>query len=294
MIHLEGYDKAPENEELFNIWVNRIMEVADLLEKYNAKGTFEAKPNFVKACKNFDDNVLLKLYERGHGIGVHADVGAKALKEGKTVEDITDEIKIMKKNTEALLGHQVRHVSGICSGLDWVKAAIDAGYKFTTGGVTMCGFSLLEENLPKGYTKKKILSEFHGVFPPNLEDRIHPWRTSDGKNWLEHDPGGQLVILSSDGVIKALYELHNGDPDAKEDAFNQNDIDTYISLLEESLNYSEADKVNLLYVGLSIGGEIEKEVFEKWLEEIQPYINSGKAKWKTLPEIYDAYIAMEK
>ncbi|MFO7929365.1 MAG: hypothetical protein R6U35_06840, partial [Candidatus Humimicrobiaceae bacterium] len=105
-----------------------------------------------------------------------------------TGEDITDEIKIMKEDTEALLGHKVRHVSVIRSGLDRVKASIDAGYEFTTGGVTMFGFSLLEENLPKGYTKKKILSEFHGVFPPNLEDRIHPWRTSDGKNWLEHDP----------------------------------------------------------------------------------------------------------
>ncbi|MFO7929364.1 MAG: hypothetical protein R6U35_06835 [Candidatus Humimicrobiaceae bacterium] len=91
------------------------------------------------------------------------------------------------------------------------------------------------------------------------------------------------MILSSDGVIKALHELHDGDPDVKEDAVKQNDINTYINLLEESLNYSEADKVNLLYMELSIGAKIEKEVFEKWLKEVQPYINSGKAQHKTLP-----------
>ncbi len=206
---------------------------------------------------------------------------------------MTNEIAVMKENVEGLLWHEIRHVSGICSGLNWVKAAIDAGYKFTTGGVTMCGFSLLEEKLPEGYTKEKILSEFHGVFPPDLKDRIHTWRTSDGKNWFKHNPEGDLVILSSDGVIKALYELHNEDTSVKEDSFNQNDVDAYIRLMEKSLSYSEDGKVNLLYVGLSRGAEIEKEVFKRWLKEIQPYTDSGKAQWETLPEIYDAYIAME-
>ena len=36
----------------------------------------------------------------------------------------------MKEDAEDL-GLSIEHVSGICSELDWAKAAIDAGYAFT-------------------------------------------------------------------------------------------------------------------------------------------------------------------
>ena len=296
MVHLEGWDEAPDNEIQFDRWTELTREVADLLEQYDAKGTFEMKPNFVEACENWDDNVASELYDRGHGIGIHADVGGPGtMKTGLTVEQMTAQIAEMKVDGEALLGHEIRHVSGICSSLDWVQAASQAGYEFTTGGVAMCGNSLDPENLPAGWTQQRLLEEFHNIFPDNLGDRVHPWRSSDASNWLEHDPNGEIVIFASDGVIEGMYEFHNEEIEGahKTGEFNQDDLDQYIETLEEALEYSYADEVNMLYVALSIGNGADLEVFEQWLQSIEPYVESGQVEWKSLPEIYDAYVAME-
>jgi len=293
MIHLEGNDNATQDKNLFDGWVSKIEETAALLEKYNAKGTFEAKPNFVECCKKWNNNVLLDLYQRGHGIGVHADVGGIGNK-NNNVKDMSRKMSVMKNDTEELLGKEIRHVSGICSEADWVRAAIVSGYKFATGNVTMCGLCLSGENIPKGFTKEQMIDDFHGVFPPDLKDRIHPWRTSDGSNWLEDDPEGKLVILASDGVIVAFDEEYSksGKSGKKMDVFDSKDIDSYIKKLKEALALSESGMVNIFYVGLSIGKGADPAVFEKWLESIAPYIDSGKAEWKTLPEMYDEYISV--
>ena len=295
MVHLEGWDEEVVNEEVFKKHADVARKFASVIEKYGAKATFEASPEFIEACKRWNDNVLRELFERGHGLGVHADLGGAVEKEGLTQESFASKLAEMKRAIESLTGIKIRHVSGICSTLDWVRAAADAGYEFTTGTVAYCVMSMPENERPAEFRNCPSPAACHDTFPVNQKDRMHPWRTSTGRNWLEVNPNGRLVILPASGVLKGMKEEMEGKLGVGgEDKFTEEDIDTYIDLLEEALSYAEADKVNIFYLGWSIGSpNIKEDLLEKWLDAIQPYVKAGKVEWKTLPEMYEAFIQWE-
>jgi len=295
MIHLEGWENSDGSvdEIKYYSWTDRAKELATLLEEYDAKGTFEAHHELVLASELYGDDSLNELYDRGHGIGVHADLGGPGSKyKGYTTEDMTSDMEEMRVDMERVTGLDIRHVSGICSEVDWVKAALDAGYEFTTGGVMMCGLSLDEENIPEPYTKRDFLEDFHGILPDSVEERILPWRAATGADWLTHADEG-LVIISSDGVIEGMYEQYQGTSGHTTAVFDQNDIDQFIVSLEESIALSRSDRVNQMYVALSIGNGMDEQVARDWLEAIEPYVEEGKVEWKTLPDVYDEYVAWE-
>ncbi|MFH1315610.1 MAG: alpha/beta hydrolase fold domain-containing protein, partial [Candidatus Uhrbacteria bacterium] len=287
MIHLEGWNNEVTNQGAFEEHATATRLMATTLEKYGAKGTFEARPEFVQASKNWNDNVLAELVERGHGVGLHADVGGNVERDGLDQKGMVSEISKMKIEFEKLSGIEARHVSGVCSSLDWVAASIAAGFKFTTGGVSFCAMSLSEENQPEEYSNCPIPSKCHDVFPSEMSDRIHPWRTSSGANWLEYDPEGELVILASDDVLYGY--------DGNYDDMSQSDAEAGISALKEALANVQEGQVNLMYVAWSIGSEdkVASPALEEWLQAVEPYVKAGLVEWTTLPEIYDLYLDWE-
>ncbi len=293
MIHLEGWKNEVEDQEAFNKHAQAVRDFADILNQAGAKGTFEASLEFTRACHKWGDNVMSELADQGHGIGVHADVGGNP-KENLSFNDFVSQIKVMKEDLELLTSQEIFHVSGICSEQDWVKAAINAGYKFTTGGVGYCAMSLPSAKRPAEYSNCPNPGACHGVIPTELADRLHPWRASTGTDWLTHNPDGGLVILSSDYGLKSVAEESSGANPSHTDEFNQQDIDAFVSELEEAISLSESGKTNFLYHALSIGSaQIDELTYQKWLESIQPYIDSGDVEWKTLPEVYQDYITLE-
>jgi len=300
MLHLEGWDREPEDEDYFRDHAAAARTMADVFEERGAKVTFEARPEFVQGCVNWDDNVLKELYERGHGIGVHADVGGNP-NEGLTQEEFVNTIASLKVGMEDLLGYEVRHVSGTCSDLDWVNAGIDAGYEFTTGNVAYCVMSMPYENRPDEFKECITPRECHDAFPVDLKDRLHPWRMSSGENWVEHDEDGELVILPAGNLIKGFgprtpeeIELKMGPKSNLQSSgsyLDEGDIDVFIESLGEAVALSEEGKTNIYYVAWSIGHPlIDEEAFDYFFEQIQPFIDSGQVEWKTLPEMYDAYV----
>ena len=42
-----------------------------------------------------------------------------------------------------------------------------------------------------------------------------------------------------------------------------------------------------------VGKALDAVLVEEWLQRIVPYVEAGLVEWKTLPEIYDAYIDWE-
>jgi NAD(P)H-flavin reductase len=64
--------------------------------------------------------------------------------------------------------------------------------------------------------------------------------------------------------------------------------------LEQAIEMADPNKVNIYYVGWSLGKPLDKEMLEEWLKSIKPYVDNGTVKWVTLPEMYDAYIEWEK
>ncbi len=293
MIHLEGWFAEVDNEDSFNDHATATRALASTLEQYGAKGTFEAGPEFVRGSSNWNDNILGELAAAGHGVGVHADVGGNVERESLDQESMAEILREMKFDFEKASGVEAQHVSGICSTLDWVEAAIQAGYQFTTGGVAYCVMSMPEEERPEEFRDCVNPGLCHDVFPTEVEDRINPWRMSTGDDWLEHDSEGELVYLASDGLLygydKINEEIGSNEP------MTQEDVDGFIVALEESLAAVEEDQINMMYVSWSIGNasRATSPAIETWLQAVEPYVNAGLVEWATLPEVYDKYVQWE-
>lgn len=290
MVHLEGWFDEVDNEIKFDAHKNATMDLVDIFEANDGVLTIEASPETIEGNHNFE-NYLYDLYERGHGIGVHADKGNSS-NPNYNLKLFTVEIAKMKEDLEAL-GIPVQHVSGTCSSLDWAKASIDAGYAFTTGGVGFCAMSMPEEMRPEQYSDCASPSACHGMMPLDMEGRINPWRVSTAiGDWTIDNPNGELVILSSDGGIKNLYEetldssATHGDME-----YTDEDIDVMVQRVEDAISLSDKNKVNILYFSLSIGAkDVDKEWYQKMFDALKPYVDSGQLEYKSMNAMYEEYI----
>ncbi len=299
MIHIEGWSNEETNEDSFIAHAEAIRNFADILEEYGLTGTFEARPEFVKACEKWGDNVLLELYERGHSIGVHADLGGTS-DFGENYYDRFVTLLIENKNEmEQLTGVDVRHVSGICSELDWVSAAVEAGYEFTTGGVAYCAMSLPEEDQPEEFIGCEGAGACHDTFPTELENRMQPWRISSGEDWLEPNSNGELVYFASDAVLYSLAEENLDDlPEGAMGVFEEDDVDDFFVRLGEGIGLVEVDEYNTMYFAWSIGNAARvndnDELYETLFGGLQKYIHSGQVEWKTISQMYDEFLWWEE
>ncbi|MFH0885013.1 MAG: hypothetical protein V1861_04845 [Candidatus Micrarchaeota archaeon] len=285
MVHLEGWNDQM-NKGQFDTHSKKIRDLADLFEQYGAKLTLESK-EYTDGCIKWNDNVLKEMEDRGHGIGVHADEGGN-INEGLTYPEMVHNLQVKKAKLESL-NVTVRHVSGICSHLDWVNAAADAGYGFTTGQVAYCLMSMPESERPPAFKECESPSLCHETFPPELENRLTPYRAESGSDWLSASENGRLVLIPSSAGFKCVYEERN-DLGYKNCVFDEDDINASITELEEAIALSEYGQVNTYYLGDSLGDAPDLVLMEKWLKAVKPFVDSGQVEWKTMPEMYDAYI----
>jgi len=288
MVHLEGWDDAG-NQAQFERHVQLIREYASLFEKYGAKLTWESK-EVTDGILRWGDNVLREMEQRRHGVGVHADIGGQ---ENYDCRRFVADLRAEKEQLESL-GVAVRHVSGIVSHCDWVTAATEAGYLFTTGQVAYGVMSLPAQLRPPQYRDCPNPVACHDTFPPNLADRLHPWRMHSGADWLTHDPSGRLVLLPASGGLTHMEEDATGQTPGKGEDLTLADIDYFIQEMEQAIALAEPDKVNIYYNSWSLGKALDANMLEEWLKRIAPYVQSGQVQWKTLPEMYDAYVRWEK
>lgn len=141
-IHVEGYQEEDDagGEAVFDAHVAAILGLADDadggdgVDPGEPRLTFELSPIFVTATEMWGSDIISQLDARGHGIGVHADLGGQGYLDRT---DFTNQLIEMRDAIEAQ-GVDVVHVSGICSPSEWVEAAIDAGFTATTGMVEFC------------------------------------------------------------------------------------------------------------------------------------------------------------
>lgn len=280
MVHLEGWDDDTKRDA-FEKHAALVRQYADLFEKYGARLTLESR-EFTAGCIKWGDNVLKEMEDRGHGVGVHADIGGNRK---TTQRQLTNGIREMKEELESL-GVAVRHVSGVCSDKDWVKACIDAGYEAVTGTVSYALWSLNEENRPDGFEPYKNPAAGHTAYPWDIAGTVAPWRTSDGGNWIKHDPSGKLLIIPSGASLVYAYEERSGQEHGD---FDVKDLDAWRQILDEALTYTDSGRVNTYYAAWSLGGAVNINVLEAWLELIGEYVQAGRVVWTTVPEMVDLY-----
>jgi hypothetical protein len=287
MVHLEGWDDRVD-EARFERHAEHVRQYATMFEKYGAKLTLESK-ELTDGIIQWGDDVLSEMEARGHGIGVHADIG------GQRDYDCSRFVEELRRERVQLesLGVQVRHVSGNTSHCDWVQATIRAGYEFTSGNVAYSVMSLPIESRPDEYKDCSDPSKCHQTYPEPLEERLHPWRTSNGRDWLRHDPEGELVILPSSHVLPCMAEEIDGE-DIRDCTFDEKDIEYFEDELQKAIALADPQQVNQIYVAWSLGSPLDMNILELWLKNIHPYVERGDVVWATLPEIYDAYRLWEQ
>lgn len=288
MVHLEGWDDA-RGKESFEKHAELVRRYASLFEKYGAHLTLESK-EFTDGCIQWGDNVLKEMEDRGHGIGVHADIGGE---KDMQCSRFTGLLKDRKQTLESL-GVRVRHASGIVSTCDWVTSAADAGFQFTTGTVSYALMSLREDLRPAGFADCPSPAACHQAYPFDLAGRMHPWRMNSGEDWILPSSDGRLVILPSGGGLTCAAEEAGSDDSYTKCEFNAADMDAVIAELEKVLALVEAGKINTYYVSWSLGKELDDSLLEDFLRRVKPYVDDGRVQWKTLPEMYDLYVAWEQ
>jgi hypothetical protein len=282
VVHLEGW--ADGNQAVFNTHKEKILALADIFEKHNAKISFESK-EFTEGVIKWNDTVLEDLQNRGHSIGVHADVGGDSNLD-YTYDDMVAELKDKKEKLEST-GVSVHEVSGICSqNIDWVGAAAEAGYEFTSGLVAYCAMSLPVEERPEEHRFCSGPVECHDPYPTELQNRLSPWQANSAVNWIQNDPDGKLGIVPAGG---GLYYMDGKD----NEIFTEADISAAINELELAIDMSEAGKVNTYHWTISFGQSPDLEKIDEFLSRVDEYVVEGKVEWKTLPEMYDAYLEQE-
>jgi hypothetical protein len=286
MVHLEQWDDAGSQSE-FDRHAAYMRQFAGQFETYGGKLTWESK-QVTEGVIQWGDNVLLEMQQRGHGVGVHADIGGQS---NYDCSRFTDDLRAEKQQLESLQV-TVRHVSGIVSRCDWVTAAVEAGFLFTTGQVAYSVMSMPEQDRPPEYRNCATPSDCHQIFPEELADRIYPWRMHSGADWLTHDPDGKLVMLAASQGIMCMDETRSGKEGTKCE-HTLADNEAFLQYIDEALALSDPHQVNIYYAWWSLGDPLDTAVLEDMFAKLKPYTDSGRVQWKTLPEMYDAYVAWE-
>jgi len=281
MVHLEGWNDTGD-EAAFEKHAQKLRDMAGLFEQYGAKLTIESK-EFTAGCIKWEDNVLLEMQERGHSVGVHADLGGQRR---TSQRELTQGIAQMKRELESL-GVTVRHVSGICSDKDWVRAALEAGYEATTGMVSYGLWALSEQNRPAGFVPYDTPMEGHAPYPWDAESTVLPWYAKSGADWITPSGDGLLIVPSGIGLT-AAYEDETGNSNgAGTFDFDNKDIAVWRRTLNELLTFTDSGEINTYYGAYSLGSPADLAVLEDWLQMIDEYVQDGRVVWTTVPEMID-------
>lgn len=285
VLHLEGWDDG-NNRKRFEAHADKLREYADLFEKYGAVMTLESK-EIIDGCIRWDDNVLYEMQEKGHAVGIHADAGGQPR---ATEESITDTLVEMKAKLNSL-GIDARFASGVASRADWVSAVENADLEAVTCMVNYGLWSLDPALRPESFAPYANPAQGHGAYPEEITERIHPWLADDGSNWINHDPGGNVVILPHGLSLNNAYEEVVLDETAISTEFTEEDIEAWKDTLPKVIAASDPDKVNTFYAVWSFGQSLDMDLLEDWLKVIDQYVKEGKIRWTGVPDMIDLYKA---
>lgn len=283
MVHLEGWNDDAE-EERFRRHAELVREYAALFEQYGAVLTLESK-ELTDGSIRWGDNVLLEMQQRGHGVGVHADIGGQR---NYDCSRFADDLRAEKEQLESL-GVRVLHVSGIVSHCDWVTASLQSGFQFATGVVAYGVKSLPLALQPEQFRSCDSPANCHQAYPLDLAERLSPWRAASGADWITPIAEGGLVIIPSGGGLPCMAEEQRTSDSTTRCDFTMEDIPASIAELEEALSLMQSGRLNTYYVSWSLGNPLSPELLEQWLQAIQPYVDRGQVKWVSLSDMYEMY-----
>ncbi len=293
MTHMEGDFKDDQNQNIFNKRVENMRWAMDLFDEYGAKLTFETEKSFATANTKWGLNILKEVISRGHGVGSHADFGAKP---GTSLTDMTEQFKQLKSLIDNLVGAANNlGVSGGTGPTDWVTSAAAAGYKYRDA-VTGFGYlSMPASARPSGWTNSYIVqTAYHDPIPPNLMDRIYPIPLQDAKD-LVADPGAPTIMMGGDiGELASLAEgRSNCFPNCTFDSSDITIVTNSIDQIIAGRDTARFAKINI-HIPMELLAPTNETLLRTMLSAIKEYTDGAKLSWDTQLGAYQQYINLEK
>ncbi|MCX7945217.1 MAG: hypothetical protein N2746_11985 [Deltaproteobacteria bacterium] len=285
IMQLENSNVLNSKSELDN-FISKIDDLTKLFEKYNAKISFEAK-EIVSASVKYKSNFLNQLVGRGHSVNLHADTGFEY---GINFSDFVQKLREKKEELERLSIIPLS-VSGICSQLDWVAASFNVGFAYITSITAYCLKSLPLESQPD-FVKSCIGHlDCQQLYPFESEKKLFPWRAKLGSDWRVDDEEGLMVLMPSFSRLPCIQEEYrNTTRNISNCVFDNFDIERSLDIIEESMTKFDNEKINVIIFIWNLQTDIDKNLLEKWLNNIDYYVKKQKLRWMNTDEIYNKYI----
>lgn len=292
---LVGFSVHMENQPFtdaatFARYETNMRAYATLFARNGAHLTLEPRPAYVDVAIANHSTLLRDLEAQGHPSGLHAAMGNAP---GLTLSSFTSAMATARRNLLSLVS-SVQHVSGNCSGLDFVTASADAGFLFMTGGTAFCINAMPAATRPAPYTATCTdpLS-CHVSYPTALPARIQPWRMRNGSDWLTDHADGRLVDLPSEGTLPCLEEEARS-TSISACTFTSGDIDLALADMQAALRVVDPARVNAYHFVWSYGIDLDMALVQQFFDRLQPYVSSGQIVFRTAPQVYQAYTDWER
>jgi hypothetical protein len=284
--HLEGQSLVA-SQTAFDRYVENMRATAAIFHRYAAHPTWEAAELVEKIAKGtLTPNILKELENGGDAIGLHANgAGYVPNDPNYSVDKMEAELKRQKGYVDSL-GLTVRHVSNICSSIDWVTAVRRANFEAVTGVITFCLKSLSAP--PAEATSCASPDKCHSAYPAETVEQISSWYAESGANWTTPATSGLMVVPTA-GALPCAYEESLPDAGAPTRCgYGEDDATTALGYVEQAVGARTPGKVHSYVFVASFGQTPDAQVFESLLSQIKAkYIDTGKARWTTVPGIID-------
>lgn len=270
-VHVEGEDLTDQLAALGT--------VADTVARRGGALNIEGRELF--HAQGIHDLAMLRwLALSGHAFGIHEDIARLELSEEAHLTALLES----SVADLAALGLETYHASGVCSELDWVHATDAAGLSAVAGATLWCAKSLDPSIQPSSVADCIDPQRCHWPWPEDLVMRVHPWKMNSGADWVVPDPDGAVWMIPTADQLPCNVEAHavpNGC------VFDAADIDLYFVGLDAALNEVSPEAITTYRTVWSMGPALDPALLTAWLDRLQPYVQSGRVQWVTIPELLE-------
>jgi hypothetical protein len=281
--HLEGVQLV-QTRDAFDRYVAGLREVSDLFHRYGAIPTWDAA-EIVKRSIDFEVNILKELEDRGDCIGLHANgVGFVPSDPDYTFIEMVTELTRQAEQIRSL-GVTVRHVSNICSAVDWVRAVREADFDAATAMVDYCLKSLSD---PGPGAACDSPASCHDAWPGTVEGQMTPWHAESGANWTTSVATGLLLVPSS-GSVTCASEAAAGAESPTHCEYDAADADAVLAEVAATVAARKPGLQHTMVLVASWGKNPDRTVMTSILSEIERrWGATGEVRWVGFADLIDA------
>lgn len=298
MTHMEGDFTDDVNEDIFTKHVADLRFAMDIADTYGAILTIESEKPFARANTIWGVNIMKEIFDRGHGVGTHCDIGftSPGL---SSVNDFAELFKENKALVDGLVGAENNlGCSGGGSSFDWVLAASQAGFKYIDGVVGMHYLAMDVSQRPSAsWTDSYIRSEgFHYNAPFDLVDRMRVVGLANAEDFEEDEDWRIALLAGSTGKIENVSEEASHTQCASRSCpFTEEDVDLFVEQVRDASEIRDTSHIAKLDVYLSMNTLIAKneDMLHYFFAEMQKLEEEGVIVWASQKDIYEAFVAAQ-